>query len=79
MPTIFLSFGNITSNLYKNLDRHSKAFNDLTEAFTRDVSRDWSEFITQDAKIQKEHKRYLYEKDALLRKKERYASDITKW
>lgn len=35
--------------------------------------------MNHDAKVQKEQKKYLYEKDSLLRKKERYASDITKW
>lgn len=56
-----------------------KAFNDLTEGFSRDLSRDWTEFLNHDSKVQKEQKKYLYEKDALLRKKDRYANDITKW
>jgi hypothetical protein len=59
LPTIYLSFGNISSNAFRNMERHIKAFNDLTEGFTKNVARDWTEFLNHDAKVHKEYKRYL--------------------
>lgn len=56
-----------------------KAFSEFTDGWTRDISRDWGEFVSHDSKVQKEQKKYLYEKDCLLRKKEKYVSQLNKW
>ena len=76
---MFLAFSNISSNAFRNMERNMKAFSDFTEGWTRDVSRDWGEFISHDVRVHKEQKRYLNEKDNLLRKKEKYVSELLKW
>jgi hypothetical protein len=35
MPTMFLSFNNISANVTKNIRRHVKAMNDLNENYIR--------------------------------------------
>lgn len=59
MPTIFLSFNNISANVSKNLRRHSKAINELNENFIKESSKDWNEFVNNDNKVQKEIRRYM--------------------
>lgn len=59
LPTIFLAFSNISSNAFRNLERNMKAFSDLTDGYTKDLSRDWGEFISHDVRVHKEQKRYL--------------------
>jgi hypothetical protein len=76
---VLLSINNSSAIIAKNLKVHAKALAELNDTFLRGAVREWGEFVSFDRRHQGETKSYLSAKEALLRRKEKYASEPMKW
>lgn len=56
-----------------------RGIKDFSNLFVRPAENDWNQFVVHDKRQQAETINYLNFKLALLKKKEKYIGDITKW
>lgn len=63
----------------KNLRLNAKALFDFNESYIKNAVKDWNEFLTFDRRHQGEFKTYLNNKENLLRRKEKFYTEPTKW
>lgn len=63
----------------KNLRLNAKALFDFNEGYIKNAVKDWNEFLTFDRRHQGEFKTYLNNKENLLRRKEKFYTEPTKW
>ena len=79
MEKIMVHLYNMLSNIGKNIKEHMGVIKEFSNEYIQSSIRSWEEFLLHDKRYQREFENYLAFKSELIRKKERYFNDVTKW
>ena len=79
MENIMVLLYNMLSNVGKNIKDHMAVIKGFSDEYIHSSIRSWEEFLLHDKRYQKEFDTYLNFKSELVKKKERYINDVSKW